>query len=143
MFRDAEKSYEANTGERVAHWQRRLLARYARNLALADHALMPGVFDLTVAARSIVDDNYAWEVWETAGRYPPQKTASDLETVQHLGRGGVARYQAHPAAAPASQRQTAAAPSGIEAAQEGKVSRRMGQASWMATASAPIRRKIW
>ncbi len=85
LYRDAEKSYEVNTGERVQHWQRRLLARYARNLALADHALMPSIFDLTVAARSVVDDNYGWEVWETAGRYPPQKTASDLETVQISG----------------------------------------------------------
>jgi hypothetical protein len=85
LFRDAEKSYEVNTGERVQHWQRRLLARYARNLALADRALMPGIFDLTVAARSILDDNYGWEVWETAGCYPPQKTASDLETVQISG----------------------------------------------------------
>jgi hypothetical protein len=85
LFRESEKSYEVSTGERVAHWQRRLLARYARNLALADHALMPGVFDVTLAARSIVDDNYGWDVWETAGRYPPQKTASDLETVQISG----------------------------------------------------------
>src|ERR1700691_5747908 len=85
LYRDAEKSYEVSTGEHVQHWQRRLLARYARNLALADRALMPGVFAVTVAARSIVDDNYGWEVWETAGRYPPQKTASDLETVQISG----------------------------------------------------------
>jgi hypothetical protein len=85
LFRDAEKSYEANTGERVAHWQRRLLARYARNLALADQCLMPGIFDLTVAARSVVDDNYGWEVWETAGRYPPQKAAGDLVTVRISG----------------------------------------------------------
>jgi hypothetical protein len=34
VFRAAEKEYEANTGERIAHWQRRLLARYTRNLAL-------------------------------------------------------------------------------------------------------------
>jgi hypothetical protein len=85
LFREAEKSYEANTGERMAHWQRRLLARYSRNLALADNALIAGVFDLTVAARSIVDDNYGWEVWETAGRYPPQKLASDLENVRISG----------------------------------------------------------
>jgi hypothetical protein len=85
LFRDAEKSYEAATGERVAHWQRRLLARYARNLALSNGALMPDVFDLSVAARSIVDDNYGWDVWETAGRYPPQKTSSDLETVPISG----------------------------------------------------------
>jgi hypothetical protein len=85
LFREAEKSYESNTGERMAHWQRRLLARYSRNLALADNALIAGVFDLTVAARSIVDDNYGWEVWETAGRYPPQKLASDLENVRISG----------------------------------------------------------
>jgi hypothetical protein len=85
LFRDAEKSYEANTGEQVAHWQRRLLARYARNLALADRALLAGIFDLTVAARSLMDDNYAWEVWETAGRYPPQKAASDLMTAKISG----------------------------------------------------------
>ena len=34
---------------------------------------MAGVFDLTVAARSVVDDNYAYEVWQTANRYPSQK----------------------------------------------------------------------
>ena len=38
-----------------------------------------------MAARSIVDDNYGCDVWETAGRYPPQKTAGDLETVQISG----------------------------------------------------------
>src|SRR5205807_6849857 len=31
VFREAEKEYEVRTGERVAHWQRRLLARYTRN----------------------------------------------------------------------------------------------------------------
>jgi hypothetical protein len=84
LFRDAEKSY-ANTGERVAHWQRRMLARYTRNLAMASAQLTAGLFDLTVAARSMVDDNYAWEVWETAGRYPPQKTVTDIQTVDISG----------------------------------------------------------
>jgi hypothetical protein len=81
VFREAEKEYGVRTGEPVAHWQRRLLARYTRNLALASNELSAGLFDLTVAARAIADDNYAWEVWEAASRYPPQKTASDLPTV--------------------------------------------------------------
>jgi len=67
VFRDAEKEYEAATGERVAHWQRRLLARCTRNLALAGNDLAAGIFDLTVAARSVVDDNFAWDVWQVAG----------------------------------------------------------------------------
>ena len=62
VFREAEKHYEASTGERMAHWQRRLLARYTRNLALEGGALSAGIFDLTVAARGIADDNFAWDV---------------------------------------------------------------------------------
>ncbi len=85
VFREAEKEYEIRTGERVAHWQRRLLARYARNLALASGDLSAGIYDMAVAARSVVDDNYAWEVWEAASRYPPQQTQCDLLTVRISG----------------------------------------------------------
>jgi hypothetical protein len=85
VLREAEKDYEANTGERIAHWQRRLLARYSRNLALAGSDLSPGLFDLAVAARGVADDNYAWDVWEAASRYPPQQTACDLLTVRIAG----------------------------------------------------------
>jgi hypothetical protein len=85
VFRDAEKEYETNTGERLAHWQRRLLARYTRNLALAGNELTAGILDLALAARGVADDNYAWEVWETAGRYPPQKAEAEMLTVRISG----------------------------------------------------------
>ncbi len=85
VFREAEKEYEASTGERIAHWQRRLLARYTRNLALAVHDLSAGIFDLTVAGRGVADDNYAWDVWETASRYPPQRTEAEVLTVRIAG----------------------------------------------------------
>jgi hypothetical protein len=85
VFRESEKGYEKNTGERVAHWQRRLLGRFTRNLALASNALTASLFDLTVAARSVVDDNYAWEVWETAARYPHQRESSDAQTLHISG----------------------------------------------------------
>ena len=85
VFRAAEREYEANTGEKIAHWQRRLLARYSRNLALAANDLAAGVFDLTVAARGVGDDNFAWEVWEAANRYPAQREESDVPTVRISG----------------------------------------------------------
>ena len=69
LLREAEKTYETNTGERMAHWQRRLIARYTRNLALSSGDLAARIYDLTVAARSVVDDNYGWEVWQMANRY--------------------------------------------------------------------------
>ncbi len=82
LFREAEKQYEKNAGEQVQHWQRTTLLRYARNLAHMNRDLVASLFDLTIAARSVVDDNYAWEVWEAAGRYSPQKEATDLQTAK-------------------------------------------------------------
>lgn len=85
LTREAEQQYVKNTGDRMLHWQRRMLGRYARNLALSGGGLVPGIWDLTVAARSIVDDNYAWEVWDVANRYPAQQTTSTLEVVNLSG----------------------------------------------------------
>jgi hypothetical protein len=85
VFQEAEHAYALNTGEKMHAWQRRLLARYSRNLALMNHHLTAPLFDLTIAARSIVDENYAWDVWETASRYSYQQTISDIETVRISG----------------------------------------------------------
>ena len=85
LFKESEKSYELNTGEKMHSWQRRLLARYSRNLAIIHQDLTASLYDLTIAARSIVDENYGWEVWETASRYSAQLTATDIETVNISG----------------------------------------------------------
>src|SRR5712692_3765146 len=86
LLRDAEKEYAKNTGDKIEYWQRRMMARFTRNLASINGDLVAGVFDLTVAARSVVDDNYAYEVWQMANRYPAQKAVSELlETVNLSG----------------------------------------------------------
>lgn len=82
LLREAETKYTQSTGEKLEHWQRRLIARYTRNLAHTSGDLMAGVYDLAVAARSIVDDNYGWEVWQMANRYLAQHETSPLETVR-------------------------------------------------------------
>ncbi len=86
LLRDAEKEYTKNTGDKIEHWQRRMMARFTRNLASMTSELVAGLFDLTVAARSVVDDNYAWEVWQMGNRYPAQRPVSELlETVNLSG----------------------------------------------------------
>jgi hypothetical protein len=85
LFREAEHAWVLNTGEKMHRWQRRLLGRYSRNLAVTHHDLTASLYDLTIAARSIVDENYAWDVWETASRYSHQQTSSDIETVMISG----------------------------------------------------------
>jgi len=86
LLRDAEKEYTKNTGDKIEHWQRRMMARFTRNLASINADLVAGLFDVTVAGRSVVDENYAWEVWQMGNRYPAQKPVSDLlETVNLSG----------------------------------------------------------
>ena len=86
LLRDAEREYQINTGETMRSWQRLALAKFTRNLALLDSRLLPGTYDLALGARSIVDDNYAYEVWQTANRFSVQKTEDpDLETLNLSG----------------------------------------------------------
>lgn len=81
LLKEAELSYQIQTGEKLAHWQRRMMARFTRNLAVMESQLVAGLYDLTVAARSIVDDNFAWEVWRAANSYSWQQTHCQLETI--------------------------------------------------------------
>jgi hypothetical protein len=86
LLRDAEREYEINTGDTIHSWQRLSLAKFSRNLALLDGHLVPGLYDLALGARSIVDDNYAYEVWEMANRFSVQQTEDPpLETLNISG----------------------------------------------------------
>lgn len=86
LLRDAEKEYIINTGDAMQSWQRLGLAKFTRNLAMLDGQLIPGLYDLALGARSIVDDNYAYEVWQMANRYSVQQTEDPpLETLNISG----------------------------------------------------------
>ena len=86
LLRDAEREYGINTGETIQSWHRLSLAKFSRNLAMYDGHLLPGVYDLALAARSIVDDNYAYEVWQMANRFSVQPTEDTaLETINLSG----------------------------------------------------------
>ncbi len=82
LLREAEGKYRETTGEKLSHWQRRMIARFTRNLAQISGDLVANVYDLAVAARSIVDDNYGWEVWSMANRYLVQHEVSEIETAR-------------------------------------------------------------
>jgi len=81
LLRETESVYERQTGEQTQSWQRRLMARYTRNLALIEKRLTPSLFDLTVGARGVVDDDFAYWLWETANTYPWQKETDYPQTV--------------------------------------------------------------
>ncbi len=85
LLQEAGVSYQLNTGETLQLWQRRLLARYSRSLAAVHGDLAASLHEIVVAARSIVDENFAWDVWETASKYSAQESSGPLETVHISG----------------------------------------------------------
>ena len=69
--------------ERVEPWQRRNLARYSGSLARHSGMLVADLFDLVVAGRACVSDNFAWELHRLATSYPWQRDgAADLPTAR-------------------------------------------------------------
>lgn len=84
-LRRAEQAYEKNTGDRIVPYQRRLLAKYSRNLAHVSGYLVSSLYELTVAARALVDDNYAWEVWQAGSQYDFQEVTRTPETLRLSG----------------------------------------------------------
>ena len=49
-----------------------MLHKFARNYALISGGLVPSFYQLIVAARGAVDDNFAYEVWDRGSDYPWQ-----------------------------------------------------------------------
>lgn len=81
LFCESARHYRQETGESVALWQKRAFFRFCRNLALGSGMLQPDLFQLLVAARGCVDDNFAHALCRLATRCPWQSGSSDLPTL--------------------------------------------------------------
>jgi hypothetical protein len=82
LFLEAARHYRQETGEPVHLWQKRAFFRFARNCALLDGLLLPDLFQMLTAARSCVDDNFAFAFWRLAGHYPWQRETDDIPTIR-------------------------------------------------------------
>jgi len=82
VWRIGAASYREQTRESVAIWQRRLFLDFARRYARVQGMLVPGLFELVVAARGAADDNLAWEVFEAGRAYPWQEETAELPTAR-------------------------------------------------------------
>jgi len=77
LLREAAARYRKGRDEEVPRTAFRALRQFSRNLALLENVLTPGFYELVVAARGVVDDDYAWEVFDLGATWPwPDATAS-------------------------------------------------------------------
>jgi hypothetical protein len=82
LLNRAAEAHEKNSRETVTVQQLNLLRRFARNLALLQGGLTPDFYQLLLASRGLVNDNYAYEVWELGSHYPFQDASSVLPEVE-------------------------------------------------------------
>lgn len=82
LWSEAEVNYRAIYRGELAPWQRRQSARYLARLLRTEAMVAPSLFDLVAAARGVVDDNFAYEVWRLGTSYRHQHAAHQDEMVE-------------------------------------------------------------
>lgn len=82
VWRVGSGSYEQQTQESIASWQRSLFFDFARRYARVQGVLVPGLYEWVVAARGVGDDNLAWEIYDVARTFPWQEETAELASVR-------------------------------------------------------------
>jgi len=85
LLQNAARQHLQNSQEEIKPQQFSTLRRFARNYALVQGFLAPDFYQLVVAARGAVDDNYSYEVWDLGSRYPWQEENPNLPTIELRG----------------------------------------------------------
>ncbi len=85
LLKGAEKKYWKNSKEKITRTQIRILNRFARNYAFLTGKLVPDFYQLIVASRGAVDDNFAFEVWDLGSDYPWQRENPELPVLRLKG----------------------------------------------------------
>ncbi len=85
LCRRAAHRYRVRTGDEVHRWQTSVLQRFSRNYALVEGRLLPDFYQLVVAGRGAVDENYGYELWELGEHYPFQRDSAEIPTIRVTG----------------------------------------------------------
>jgi len=81
----AMKNLWKNDKERLSNSQLKIMNKFARNYSLLSGGLVPGFYQLIVAARGVADDNFAYEVWEKGSDYPWQTDNPEMPVLNLKG----------------------------------------------------------
>jgi hypothetical protein len=82
VWRIGSASYREQTRSETTRWQRRLFFDFGRRYARVQGRLVPGLYEMVVAARGVGDDNLAWEVFDAARCFPWQEATAEIETAR-------------------------------------------------------------
>jgi len=81
----ASKNYWKHSKGELSNTQLKILFKFARNYALLTGGLVPSFYQLVVASRGAVDDDFAYELWDAGSRYAWQENEPGLPVVRLRG----------------------------------------------------------
>lgn len=81
----ARENHLKNSKEEISPSQFRVLYKFARNYALLSGGLVPSFYQIIVAARGAVNDNFAYEVWDSGSDYPWQSENPGIPVLRLSG----------------------------------------------------------
>jgi len=81
LGRLAANLYEERTQDQVKSWQKRSMRRFLARYCKLEGSLCPDFFQIINASKGIVDDDFAYCLWELGSSYPWQQEKPDLAEV--------------------------------------------------------------
>ena len=89
------RDYLAEERDRLTPQRLSQLLTYLRNLTVLDGRLAPDLYNLALAAKQVVDDDYALAVVEASREYPAQLLPSEVEELR-MGDGKLVDAEGNP-----------------------------------------------
>lgn len=86
IFRSVRR-FKSEYDEEISIHKLKSLFQYMRNLPIIENMIKPTLFDIVLAAKSILNDEFAWIVWEECKRFPGAGPDSDYETAHFTEKG--------------------------------------------------------
>ncbi|WP_371802273.1 hypothetical protein [Candidatus Lokiarchaeum ossiferum] len=79
--------YHREYNEEINLHKLKSLFQYIRNLPMIESKITPHLFEIVLAAKSIVNDDFAWIVWEECKYYPYAVEDPKLESLPFTNKG--------------------------------------------------------
>jgi hypothetical protein len=86
LLEEAVRRHQQNSREQVEEPALAVLKKFARNYAFIQGTLTPDFYQVLVAARGAVNDNFAYEVWDLGSHYPYQEATGRLPEIEVTAR---------------------------------------------------------
>jgi len=82
FFSEAGKVYEGKFQEDVKIWQVRAIRDFLYKYCSLEKRLLPDFFQMVNAGKGVIDDDFAYELWELGTTYPHQEEKPSLMTIE-------------------------------------------------------------